>query len=162
MKVNEGSHGSGGIHPHETMTLIIYISFFSFPWWSVPSSFDYDSQTQQPVDRWQRKELNHAVVEYIAPTEYMVRPPQPLVYMILIDVSYPAIQCGMVATAATTILETLDRIPNDEGRTKIGIITVDSSIHFYNLNVRAHPCQRPFYSACQELMTALLTPGLSL
>ncbi|KAF9920723.1 COPII subunit [Linnemannia zychae] len=99
----------------------------------VPSSFDYDSQTQQPVDRWQRKELNHAVVEYIAPTEYMIRPPQPLVYMFVIDVSYPAIQCGMVATAATTILETLDRIPNDEGRTKIGIITVDSSIHFYNL-----------------------------
>lgn len=102
----------------------------------VPSSFDYDSQTQQPVDRWQRKELNHAVVEYIAPTEYMVRPPQPLVYLFVIDVSYPAIQCGMVATAATTILESLDRIPNDEGRTKIGIITVDSSIHFYNLNVR--------------------------
>ncbi|KAF9127453.1 COPII subunit [Mortierella sp. 14UC] len=99
-----------------------------------PSSFDYDSQTQQPVDRWQRKELNHAVVEYIAPTEYMVRPPQPLVYLFVIDVSYPAIQCGMVATAATTILESLDRIPNDEGRTKIGIITVDSSIHFYNLN----------------------------
>lgn len=102
----------------------------------VPSSFDYDSQTQQPVDRWQRKELNHAVVEYIAPAEYMVRPPQPLVYLFVIDVSYPAIQCGMVATAATTILESLDRIPNDEGRTKIGIITVDSSIHFYNLNVR--------------------------
>lgn len=101
----------------------------------VPSSFDYDSQTQQPVDRWQRKELNHAVVEYIAPTEYMIRPPQPLVYMFVIDVSYPAIQCGMVATAATTILETLDRIPNDEGRTKVGIITVDSSIHFYNLKV---------------------------
>ncbi|KAF9992378.1 COPII subunit [Entomortierella chlamydospora] len=100
----------------------------------VPSSFDYDSQTQQPVDRWQRKELNHAVVEYIAPTEYMIRPPQPLVYMFVIDVSYPAIQCGMVATAAATILESLDRIPNDEGRTKIGIITVDSSIHFYNLN----------------------------
>ena len=87
------------------------------------------------MDRWQRKELNHAVVEYIAPTEYMVRPPQPLVYLFLIDVSYQAIQSGMVATAATTILESLDRIPNDEGRTKIGIVTVDSSIHFYNLNV---------------------------
>ncbi|KAG0088911.1 COPII subunit [Podila epicladia] len=103
----------------------------------VPSSFDYDSQTQQPVDRWQRKELNHAVVEYIAPTEYMVRPPQPLVYLFLIDVSYPAIQCGMVATAATTILESLDRIPNDEGRTKVGIITVDSSMHFYNLGAES-------------------------
>jgi anaerobic selenocysteine-containing dehydrogenase len=55
--------------------------------------------------------------------------------MFVIDVSYPAVQCGMVATAAATILESLDRIPNDEDRTKVGIITVDSSIHFYNLQV---------------------------
>ncbi|KAF9346231.1 COPII subunit [Mortierella sp. AD094] len=116
----------------------------------VPSSFDYDSQTQQPVDRWQRKELNHAVVEYIAPAEYMVRPPQPLVYLFLIDVSYPAIQCGMVATAATTILESLDRIPNDEGRTKIGIITVDSSIHFYNLNTASQEPQMLVVSDLEE------------
>ncbi|KAF9094767.1 COPII subunit [Mortierella sp. AD031] len=116
----------------------------------VPSSFDYDSQTQQPVDRWQRKELNHAVVEYIAPTEYMIRPPQPLVYMIVIDVSYPAIQCGMVATAATTILESLDRIPNDEGRTKVGIITVDSSIHFYNLKSASGEPQMMVVSDLEE------------
>ncbi|KAG0056264.1 COPII subunit [Gryganskiella cystojenkinii] len=109
-----------------------------------------EGDTQQPVDRWQRKELNHAVVEYIAPTEYMVRPPQPLVYMILIDVSYPAIQCGMVATAATTILESLDRIPNDEGRTKIGIITVDSSIHFYNLNTTSGEPQMLVVSDLEE------------
>ncbi|KAF9171734.1 COPII subunit [Mortierella sp. AD010] len=116
----------------------------------VPSSFDYDSQTQQPVDRWQRKELNHAVVEYIAPAEYMVRPPQPLVYLFLIDVSYPAVQCGMVATAATTILESLDRIPNDEGRTKIGIITVDTSIHFYNLNTASQEPQMLVVSDLEE------------
>jgi hypothetical protein len=30
------------------------------------------------VDRWQRHELNYAVVEFVAPQEYMVRPPQPL------------------------------------------------------------------------------------
>ncbi|KAF9900060.1 COPII subunit [Linnemannia zychae] len=119
----------------------------------VPSSFDYDSQTQQPVDRWQRKELNHAVVEYIAPTEYMIRPPQPLVYMFVIDVSYPAVQCGMVATAATTILESLDRIPNDEGRTKIGIITVDSSIHFYNLK---SPSGEPQMMVVSDLEEAFL------
>ncbi|KAF9131018.1 COPII subunit [Mortierella sp. 14UC] len=119
----------------------------------VPSSFDYDSQTQQPVDRWRRKELNHAVVEYIAPTEYMIRPPQPLVYMFVIDVSYPAIQCGMVATAATTILETLDRIPNDEGRTKVGIITVDSSIHFYNLK---SPSGEPQMMVVSDLEEAFL------
>lgn len=43
---------------------------------------------------------------------------------------------GAVATAARTILESLDRIPNEENRTKIGFITVDTSLHFYSLNVR--------------------------
>ncbi|KAL1921839.1 uncharacterized protein VTP21DRAFT_10481 [Calcarisporiella thermophila] len=100
----------------------------------VPAAFDYDHQTQQPVDRWQRAELNHGVVEFVAPTEYMVRPPQPPVYIFVIDVSFSAIQSGMVATAARAILNTLDRIPNVDNRTKIGFITVDSSLHFFNLN----------------------------
>ena len=39
--------------------------------WLVPAAFDYDAQTQQPVDRWKRAELNYACVEYVAPTEYM-------------------------------------------------------------------------------------------
>lgn len=99
----------------------------------VPSSFDIDPMTGQPVDRWQRHELNHAVVEFVAPAEYMVRPPQPLVYLFVIDVSYVAVQSGMVATAAKTILDSLDRIPNDGDRTKVGFITVDSVLHFYSL-----------------------------
>ncbi|KAF9357333.1 COPII subunit, partial [Mortierella sp. NVP85] len=116
----------------------------------VPSAFDYDVQTHQPADRFQRKELNHAVVEYIAPTEYMVRPPQPLVYMFVIDVSYPAIQCGMVATAAATILESLDRIPDDEGRTKVGVMTVDSSIQFYSLKAASGEPQMLVVSDLEE------------
>jgi len=45
------------------------------------------------------------------------------------------IYTGMVATAARTILSTLDSIPNYDNRTKIGFITYDSTLHFYNLNV---------------------------
>ena len=45
----------------------------------VPQAFDWDAAAQKSVDRWQRPELNHAVVEFVAPQEYMVRPPQPLV-----------------------------------------------------------------------------------
>ena len=40
----------------------------------------------------------------------------------------------MVATAARTILDSLERIPNEQKRTQVGFITVDSSLHFYNLN----------------------------
>ena len=34
----------------------------------VPERFDWDRQSQQAVDRWQRSELNYSVVEFVAPT----------------------------------------------------------------------------------------------
>lgn len=99
----------------------------------VPQAFDWDQQNNRPANRWDRAELNHSVVEYIAPTEYAFRPPQPPVYVFLIDVSYPAVQSGMVATAARTILESLDRLPNDDSRTKVAFIAVDNNLHFFSL-----------------------------
>ncbi|KAJ8589364.1 protein transporter SEC24 [Rhizopogon salebrosus TDB-379] len=99
----------------------------------VPQLFDWDQTRNQPGDRWARDELNHSVVEFVAPTEYMVRPPQPAVYVILIDVSHTAVQSGMVATATRTILENLDRIPNDDERTKVAIIAYDTSLYFFSM-----------------------------
>jgi protein transport protein SEC24 len=60
----------------------------------VPQLFDWDQARNQPGDRWARAELNHSVIEFVAPTEYMVRPPQPAVYIFLIDVSHTAVQSG--------------------------------------------------------------------
>ncbi|KZT60942.1 hypothetical protein CALCODRAFT_491881 [Calocera cornea HHB12733] len=99
----------------------------------VPQLFDWDQQRGQPADRWARPELNYATVEYIAPSEYMVRPPQPPVYVFLIDVSYAAVQSGMVATATRTILESLDRLPNVDDRTKVAVIAYDVTLHFFSL-----------------------------
>lgn len=60
----------------------------------VPQGFDWDDLNNRPGDRWSRPELNHGVVEYIAPSEYMARAPQPPAYVFLIDVSYSAVQSG--------------------------------------------------------------------
>jgi hypothetical protein len=46
---------------------------------------------------------------------------------------------GMAATAARTILESLDRLPNVDGRTKVGIIAVDVAVHFFSLPVSPAP-----------------------
>lgn len=100
---------------------------------TVPGFFDWDAESRQRVDRMKRAELTHSVVEFVAPQEYMVRPPQPCVFFFVIDVSFQAVQSGAVAVAARTILDTLDRIPNSDNRTKIGFMTVDSTLHFYNL-----------------------------
>lgn len=99
----------------------------------VPQAFDWDATAQKSMDRWQRPELNYSVVEFVAPQEYMVRPPQPLVYLFLLDVSYPSVTCGLLATAARCILESLDRIPNADRRTRIGFIAVDSSLHYFSI-----------------------------
>jgi protein transport protein SEC24 len=37
----------------------------------------------------------------------------------------------MVATAARTILESLDRIPNSDQRTKVAIIAFDVALYFF-------------------------------
>ncbi|KAH7910275.1 Sec23/Sec24 trunk domain-containing protein [Hygrophoropsis aurantiaca] len=99
----------------------------------VPQLFDWDQLRNQPGDRWGRDELNHSVVEFVAPTEYMVRPPQPAVYVFLIDVSHTAVQSGMLATATRTILENLDRIPNEDGRTKVAIVAYDVALYFFSM-----------------------------
>ena len=99
----------------------------------VPQAFDWDAAAQKTVDRWQRHELNHAVVEFVAPQEYMVRPPQPLVYLFLFDVSYAAVSTGLLATSARTILDSLNRIPNADRRTRLGFIAVDSSLHYFSV-----------------------------
>lgn len=44
-----------------------------------------------------------------------------------------------MAVAATAIRQHLDRIPNRDGRSKIGIMTVDSALHFYALQVFPPP-----------------------
>ncbi|WFD35019.1 COPII subunit [Malassezia cuniculi] len=99
----------------------------------VPQLFDWDQENNKPADRWKRPELSSSVVEFIAPREYMVRPPQAPVYVFLIDVSPHAVACGMVATAAKALLESLDSLPNVDKRTKVSIICYDARLHFFRI-----------------------------
>lgn len=99
----------------------------------VPQLFDWDQNNNCPADRWQRAELNHGVVDFVAPTEYMVRPPQPPLYVFVFDVSYQSVNSGVLATAARALLESLDRLPNKDGRTKVAIIGMDAVLHFFKL-----------------------------
>lgn len=71
-------------------------------------------------------------MEYVAPAEYMVRPPMPPVYFFVIDVSYAAVSSGMLAAACAAIKGCLGDLPGEE-RTLVGVVTFDSTIHFYNL-----------------------------
>ncbi len=61
-----------------------------------------------------------------------LRPPQPPVYLYLLDVSHAAVETGYLKLFCDVLLEELEKIPGDT-RTQIGVITFDSSVQFYNL-----------------------------
>lgn len=99
----------------------------------VPSNyFSHLDSNGQRRDKAQRPELSNASVEFVAPGDYMVRPPQPPVYFFVIDVSEASIASGMITCMVNAIKESLDDLPGSV-RTQIGFITFDSCIHFYNL-----------------------------
>jgi protein transport protein SEC24 len=84
------------------------------------------------IDCTTRPELNYGSVEYIASVEYMVRPPQPAVYLFVFDCSRHATQIGYIPILAKSIHNCLNNIPGDS-RTLVGFIAFDSKLHFFNL-----------------------------
>lgn len=98
----------------------------------LPEEFQYDPVSKTYGDPTRRPEIKSSTIEFIAPSEYMLRPPQPSVYLFLLDVSRLGVECGYLRLFCDILLEELDKLPGD-GRTQIGFITYDSSVHFYNL-----------------------------
>ena len=90
------------------------------------------------ADRYEHPELCSGSVDYIAPAEYMVRPPQPPAMLFLIDVTSSAVNSGLVDTTCQAIKELIveKKFPGGD-RCLVGVMTFDSSIHFYNLAGRS-------------------------
>ncbi|XP_006824913.1 protein transport protein Sec24A-like [Saccoglossus kowalevskii] len=98
----------------------------------LPEEFNFDPVTRTYGEPQRRPEIKSATIEFIAPSEYMLRPPQPAVYLFMFDVSFNAVESGYLSVASQVLLEELDKLPGD-ARTMIGFITYDSTLHFYNL-----------------------------
>lgn len=105
-------------------------------------------------DRFERPELSKGVCEFIAPAEYMVRPPQAPTYFFVLDVSATAVRSGMLQSAANAIKASLDDLPG-RGRTRIGFITFDNSVHYYNLSSDLSNPQMLVVSDLKELFVPL-------
>ncbi|XP_010869079.2 protein transport protein Sec24A isoform X2 [Esox lucius] len=98
----------------------------------VPEEFMYNPVSRSYGEPHKRPEVQNATIEFIAPSEYMLRPPQPAVYLFVLDVSHNAVETGYLDVVCQSLLENINSLPGDS-RTKIGFITFDSTIHFYNL-----------------------------
>eukprot|EP00070_Physeter_catodon_P041077 XP_028347971.1 protein transport protein Sec24B isoform X5 [Physeter catodon] len=98
----------------------------------VPEEFMYNPLTRSYGEPHKRPEVQNSTVEFIASSDYMLRPPQPAVYLFVLDVSHNAVEAGYLTILCHSLLENLDKLPGDS-RTRIGFMTFDSTIHFYNL-----------------------------
>uniref|UniRef100_A0A8C7UHX3 SEC24 homolog B, COPII coat complex component n=1 Tax=Oncorhynchus mykiss TaxID=8022 RepID=A0A8C7UHX3_ONCMY len=99
----------------------------------VPDEFMYNPVTRSYGEPHKRPEVQNSTVEFIASSDYMLRPPQPAVYLFVLDVSHNAVEGGYLNVFCHTLLENLDKMPGDT-RTRVGFITFNSTIHFYNLH----------------------------
>jgi protein transport protein SEC24 len=99
------------------------------------------------VDRDQRPELHRGTVEFVVPKEYWTREPTSLRWLFLIDATQESYNKGFMETFCDGILAALyggenqEKDENGEPKrrlpegTKVGFVTYDKDIHFYNINV---------------------------
>ncbi|XP_017560805.2 protein transport protein Sec24A [Pygocentrus nattereri] len=116
----------------------------------VPEDFMYNPVSRSYGEPHKRPEIQNATIEFIAPSEYMLRPPQPAVYLFVLDVSHNAVETGYLDVVCQSLLESLNSLPGDT-RTKIGFITFDSMIHFYNLQEGLSQPQMLIVSDIEEI-----------
>ena len=124
----------------------------TFPNDVAPEYFAPTDPSGARVDRVQRPELVTGTVEYLVPKEYWAKEPVALHWLFLIDVSQEAITRGFLEAFCEGILGTLYG-DAEEGLTdgssdggalkrvlppgsKVGFVTYDKSVHFYNCSVR--------------------------
>ncbi|KAJ3149333.1 COPII coat Sec23p-Sfb3p heterodimer component [Geranomyces michiganensis] len=87
------------------------------------------------MDLMRRPELRRGTIDFAAPKDYQQREPKPASFVIAIDVTWSSIQSGLLKQVVEGIRELL----YSGGKTiapgtKIGIMTFDKSVHFYNLS----------------------------
>ncbi|KAG5326139.1 SC24C protein, partial [Acromyrmex heyeri] len=104
--------------------------------------FQHLDHTGQRLDRYERPELTLGTFEYIATKDYCrdnIFPKSPAIVFI-IDVSYNTVKSGLVNLLCTKMKSIIKNLPIDDGQTKsnmkVGFITYNNTVHFYNIN----PC----------------------
>lgn len=104
----------------------------------VPESyFCHLDHTGRRRDIEQRPELTSGSVEFVATSQYSSRDVIHIpCILFVIDASYAAVQSGALIAALHSIRSSLELLPRraDGQGTKIGIMTFDKVVHFYNLS----------------------------
>lgn len=104
--------------------------------------FQHLDHTGQRLDRYERPELMLGTFEYMATKDYCrdnIFPKSPAIVFI-IDVSYNTVKSGLVNLLCTEMKSIIKNLPIDAGQSKsnmkVGFITYNNTVQFYNIN----PC----------------------
>lgn len=115
-----------------------YLSFFLVP----AEYFQHLDHTGQRMDRYERPELVLGTYEFTATKDYcrnntLSNPPAVI---FVIDVSYNNIKSGLVHLLCSQMKTIIKELPIDQGydrsNMRVGFITYNSTVHFYNIKVR--------------------------
>ncbi|KAI1310209.1 COPII coat Sec23p-Sfb3p heterodimer component [Mortierella claussenii] len=102
-----------------------------------PNYFCNLDMSGRRLDLDQRPELRNGTIEFAVPKEYWNKTPAAAAYVFAIDVSWTAIQSGMLAQCVEGIK---NAVWDEQGLLKlapgaqIGILTFDKTVHFYNIS----------------------------
>ncbi|KAF9210180.1 COPII coat Sec23p-Sfb3p heterodimer component [Haplosporangium sp. Z 27] len=102
-----------------------------------PNYFCNLDMSGRRLDLDQRPELRNGTIEFAVPKEYWNKTPAPAAYVFAIDVSWNAIQSGMLAQCITGIKSAVwdaNGVSRLAPGAQIGILTFDKTVHFYNLS----------------------------
>merc|ERR1719340_374092 len=104
--------------------------------------FQHLDHTGQRIDKFERPELCLGTYEFTATKDYCrdSKVPKPPGILFAIDVSYPMMKEGIIQLICQNMKDLLKNLPVDtaggetETKMKVGFMTYDSKINFYNCN----------------------------
>ncbi|KAG0029940.1 COPII coat Sec23p-Sfb3p heterodimer component [Podila clonocystis] len=102
-----------------------------------PSYFCNLDMNGRRLDLDQRPELRNGSIEFAVPKEYSSKPPQPAGYVFAIDVSWTAVQSGMLNETVKAVKQAIwdeNGVSRLAPGVQIGVMTYDKTVHFYNLS----------------------------
>ncbi|XP_051968721.1 protein transport protein Sec24C-like isoform X3 [Xyrauchen texanus] len=127
-----------------------------------PHYFQHLDHTGKRVDCYDRPELSMGSYEFMTTVDYCKNNkfPQPPAFIFLIDVSYNAVKSGMVGIVCQELKTLLDYLPREnpdvESNIRVGFITYNKVLHFYNVKASLAQPQMMVVSDVADMFVPLL------
>lgn len=118
--------------------------------------------TGQRVDKYERPELVLGTYEFVATKDYCRGnvPPKAPAMIFVIDVSYNNVKSGLINLMCRQMKEIVKNLPIDVGQSKtamkVGFITYNNTVHFYNLKSSLAQPQMMVVGDIQDMFMPLL------